>query len=415
MSDVIDADHLHHHYKPMRGRDPGEPHRVATPLELLFDLTFVIAFGLAASQLAHAIAEGHVGNGLLGFGFASFAICLAWSNFTWFASAYDTDDWVFRLATMAQMSGVLVFALGLPRMFASLEVDDGRIDIGIMVLGYVIMRMAMVFQWLRAARQDPSRRATCLLYAIGISVAQAGWFAMIFASFPPVATFAAIVALAGLELLLPWLAEHLHDGTPWHAHHVAERYSLFAIIAMGEGIVGTVASLSAVVDVHGWTLDTALVCVAGVGLTFAMWWTYYILPSGYVLHHHRRRGFTWAHTQLLIIASIVATGAGLHVAAYYLQHEAHIGAVATLLATAIPVAVFLLAIYGLYYYLVRRFDPFHLWLLIATVAVMVAAVGAAMSGVDMTACLCVLMLAPVVTVIGYEWRGHRHEAASLLH
>jgi len=67
----------------------------------------------------------------------------------------------------------------------------------------------------------------------------------------------------------------------------------------------------------------------------------------------------------------------------------------------------------LYYYLVRRFDPFHMWLLVATVAVMVAAVGAAVSGVDMTVCLCLLMLAPVVTVIGYEWRGHRHEAASL--
>ena len=44
----------------MSGRDPHEPHRVATPLELLFDLTFVIAFGVAASQLAHSLASGHV-------------------------------------------------------------------------------------------------------------------------------------------------------------------------------------------------------------------------------------------------------------------------------------------------------------------------------------------------------------------
>jgi low temperature requirement protein LtrA len=48
----------------MSGRDPHEPHRVATPLELLFDLTFVIAFGVAASQLAHMLASGHVGAGL---------------------------------------------------------------------------------------------------------------------------------------------------------------------------------------------------------------------------------------------------------------------------------------------------------------------------------------------------------------
>jgi low temperature requirement protein LtrA len=397
----------------MRGRDPNEPHRVATPLELLFDLTFVIAFGLAASQLAHALAEGHYANGLLGFAFAAFAVCLAWSNFTWFSSAYDTDDWIFRVATMTQMIGVLVFALGLPKMFASLEVDDGRVDVGIMVLGYVIMRLAMVFQWLRAAKQDPARRGPCLIYAIGISVAQVGWAALIIAHLPPVGTFLAIIALAGIELAQPWIAERLHDGTPWHAHHIVERYSLFAIIAMGEGIVGTVATLSAVVDVEGWSLDVALVCVAGVGLTFGMWWVYYVLPSAFVLHTHRRREFTWAYTQLLIITSIVATGAGLHVAAYYLQHKAHIGAVATLLATAVPVGVFLLAIYALYYYLVRRFDPFHLGLLVATIAVMVAAIAAAVAGVDMTVCLCLLMLAPVVTVVGYEWRGHRHEAASL--
>ena len=96
----------------MGGRDPLEAHRAATPLELLFDLTFVVSFGLAASQFAHALAEGHYADALIGFGFASFAICWAWTNFSWFASAYDTDDWIFRLATMVQMIGVLVLALG---------------------------------------------------------------------------------------------------------------------------------------------------------------------------------------------------------------------------------------------------------------------------------------------------------------
>src|ERR1700750_2527655 len=110
-----------HESRRMGGRDPHEAHRVATPLELLFDLTFVTAFSLAASQLAHALAKGHYAAGLLGFGFASFAICWAWINFSWFSSAYDTDDWIFRLVTMVQMIGVLVLAIGLPRMFVSLR------------------------------------------------------------------------------------------------------------------------------------------------------------------------------------------------------------------------------------------------------------------------------------------------------
>src|SRR5687767_3452152 len=163
----------------MGGRDRQETHRVATPLELLFDLTFVVSFGLAASQLAHALAEGHYASGLLGFGLASFGICWAWMNFSWFASAYDTDDWIFRIVTMVQMIGVLVLAIGLPRMFASIEHGE-HLDYSVMVLGYVIMRIALVFQWLRAARQDPARRRACVTYALVVSFAQLGWVGLIF-------------------------------------------------------------------------------------------------------------------------------------------------------------------------------------------------------------------------------------------
>jgi low temperature requirement protein LtrA len=72
----------------MGGRDPHEAHRTATPLELLFDLTFATSFAFAASQFAHALAEGHYTTALLGFALASFGICWAWINFSWFSSAY---------------------------------------------------------------------------------------------------------------------------------------------------------------------------------------------------------------------------------------------------------------------------------------------------------------------------------------
>jgi len=78
-----------HESRRMSGRNPHEAHRVATPLELLFDLTFATSFSLAASQLADAIAAGRFMAAWLGFSFASFAICWAWINFSWFSSAYD--------------------------------------------------------------------------------------------------------------------------------------------------------------------------------------------------------------------------------------------------------------------------------------------------------------------------------------
>src|SRR3954465_15701930 len=116
-------------HRPRRfsGRDPEEEHRASTPLELLFDLTIVVAFSTAADELAHFIAEGHAWAGTAGSTFASFAVSWAWVNYSWFASAYDTDDWLFRLATMVQMVGVIVLALGIPQMFASLE-RGGAID-----------------------------------------------------------------------------------------------------------------------------------------------------------------------------------------------------------------------------------------------------------------------------------------------
>ena len=404
---------LHHHSRRMGGRDPHETHRVATPLELLFDLTFVVAFGLAASHLAHALAEGHYAAGLLGFGFASFAICWAWINFSWFASAYDTDDWIFRIVTMVQMIGVLVLAIGLPRVFASIEHGE-HLDNSIMVLGYVIMRVALVFQWLRAAQQDSLRRRACVTYAIVVSLAQVGWVALIFLHLSIAATVVLIGIFALAELAGPVLAERKDGGTPWHAHHIAERHGLFAIIALGEGVVGTVAALSAVIEQQGWTRDAAFVGIAGTGLTFGLWWVYYMLPSAQILHAHRNRAFVWGCGQMLIVTAIVATGAGLHVAANFIEHKTHISPLAVVFTVAVPVGVFLGLIYALYYYLVRRFDPFHVWLLIATAAVVAVAVIAALSGISMAVCLVVLMLAPAVTVVGYEVRGYRHEAEALV-
>ena len=190
---------------------------------------------------------------LLGFGFASFGICWAWTNFSWFASAYDTDDWIFRIVTMVQMIGVLVLALGLPRMFASIEHGE-HFDTSIMVLGYVIMRVALVFQWLRAARQDPARRRACLTYAVVVSLAQVGWVALIFVPLSIRSPCPHASCSCSSNSRAPSLAERKDGGTPWHAHHIVERHGLFAIIALGEGVVGTVAALSAVVEQQGWTL-----------------------------------------------------------------------------------------------------------------------------------------------------------------
>lgn len=401
-----------HRIRAMSGRDPYEEHRVATPLELLFDLTFVIAFGIAANEFAHMLAENHVGAGLLGFSFATFAVCWAWINFSWFASAYDTDDWIYRVLTMLQMVGVIIMALGFPPMFKSIE-HGHNVDNRVMVAGYVVMRIALVAQWLRAARQDPEHRSACLAYATAVTVAQIGWIATIFLHTSVPVTLVVVALLIGVELLGPVIAETRKGGTPWHAHHITERYGLLTIIALGEGVVGTVASLSAVVSAQGWTFDAVFVVVAGVGLTFGMWWTYFIVPQAELLHAHRERSFLFGYLPVVTLGAIVATGAGLHAAAYYIEHHSKLSSVETVLSVAVPVATYIASIYLLYALLIRTVDAFHVLLLVVTAGVLVAAVWMADAGISMANCLLVVTLAPVVTVVGYELLGHRHAAEAI--
>jgi low temperature requirement protein LtrA len=412
---VSDAEHPptpSHRVRRMSGRDPHEQHRVATPLELLFDLTFVVAFGVSASEFAHMLAEDHIGAGLAAFAFCTFAICWAWINFSWFASAYDTDDWVYRLMTMLQMVGVIILALGIPPVYVSIE-EGEHLENRVMVAGYVVMRIALVGQWLRAANQDPDRRAACMTYAGFVVFAQIGWIGLIFAHTTVAITFALAAVLVIIEFAGPWLAETQLGGTPWHAHHIAERYSLLAIIALGEGVVGTVASLSAVVSHQGWTVDAVLVAVAGTGLTFGMWWVYFVIPGSDLLHAHRERSFSFGYLHIAVYGSIVATGAGLHVAAYYIEHHSKLGSVGTVLSVAIPVATYILSVYLLYMLLMRSWDAFHGLLIAGTAVVLVLAVVLALSGVSMAVCLLIVTLAPVVSVVGFELVGHRNAAEAI--
>src|SRR5262245_49372172 len=127
----------------MRPHDVNEEHRSATPLELLFDLVFVIAVARAAESLHHGLIEGHASQAVGTFLLVFFAIWWAWMNFTWFASAYDTDDVPYRIAVFVIMIGALIFAAGVGGFV-------GGTPSGVTTGGYVVMRVAMIALWLRA-------------------------------------------------------------------------------------------------------------------------------------------------------------------------------------------------------------------------------------------------------------------------
>lgn len=401
-----------HRLMRMSGRDPNEIGRSATPLELLFDLAFVVAFAQAGNAFAHLVAEEHLGPAIGGFLFTVVAICWAWINFAWFASGFDTDDWVFRALTIVQMAGAIVVALGVVPLFESID-HGGVLDNRVLVAGYIVMRVAMVAQWLRAASQSPAYRNTALTYAGSIFVAQVGWVGVAVAQTSSVALVVlASVVFYGIEMIGPIYAKR-RWGMPWNAEHIAERYGLLLIITLGEVILGTVAAVASAVEHVGWSQESILLVVAGTLLAFGIWWDYYIIPFAHFIERHRQRAWIFAYGHILIFASVAAFGGGIHVAAYVMEGEATIGVIGAVLSVAIPLAVFTVVYFGIYSLLMGRVDMLHVNLAVGMLAVLALGVVAAASGVSLGWSLLIIAAAPFVTVVVYESWGYRHVAADV--
>ncbi|MFI2211873.1 low temperature requirement protein A [Streptomyces sp. NPDC020141] len=322
----------------MTPRSRDEPHRAATPLELFFDLCFVVAVTQAGTQLVHSLAEGHPVTGFVGYCFVFFGVWWAWMNFTWFASAYDCDDVPYRIATLVQIAGVLVYAAGVPRAF-------GDNDWTVAVAGYLIMRLALTSQWLRAAAAEsgPARRVA-LTYAVGIMLCQAGWVALLFAPQASRHWLFPIVVVA--ELLVPPFAER-HRETPWHAHHIVERYGLFTLIVLGETMAASTVAVQSALDEHEAVAELLPIAAGGLLIVFSAWWIYFAVPA-----HERlisnRQALPWGYGHVLIFGSAAAIGVGMEVAVEHGVGVAHISSFAAGASVTVPTAVFLLTVWLLH-------------------------------------------------------------------
>jgi low temperature requirement protein LtrA len=322
---------------PLTGRSQDEEGRTATPLELFFDLVFVVAVAQVSNELHLGLAAGDIGRSVFQYVFVFGAIWWAWMAFTWFASAYDTDDVAYRLTVFVQLTGALVLAAGVPRAF---EHDDW----GIVLTGYVIMRLAAVTQWLRVARDDQAHRPAALRYAFAITVVQVAWIVLFLISEAP-QLYIGFSILFVIELLIPVWAEHAAP-TPWHREHIAERYGLFTIIVLGETILA--ASLAVTfITIDGLTVELVAVLLGGLVTVFAMWWLYFYRPVHELLTSFRT-AFQWGYGHLPMWGAAAAVGAGLALAIEHASGHGTLDAVASGYAVAIPVALYLVCLWLLH-------------------------------------------------------------------
>ncbi|MFF2651852.1 low temperature requirement protein A [Streptomyces sp. NPDC058045] len=324
--------------RTMAARPVDEPHRVASPLELLFDLCFVVAIAQAGAQLVHSLVEHHTGNGVLAYAMIFFAIWWAWMNFTWFASAYDNDDVAYRLVTFVQITGVLVLAAGVSRAFQ----DHEYLAVW---LGYAIMRLALSTQWLRASRgaHGPERRMA-VRYAVGVLICQIGWLGLLLLPVADRSWVFLVMALA--EMCVPVWAEH-GSRSAWHPHHISERYGLFTIIVLGETVAAATVAVKSGIDEHDALTRLLPIAAGGLLIVFSAWWIYFVVP----IHGHlrsSRRAFLWGYGHYLIFASAAAIGAGLEVSVEQTVGKTELSQLAASAAVTVPTAVFLFTVWALH-------------------------------------------------------------------
>lgn len=319
----------------MLPRDPAQAHRSASPLELFFDLVFVVAVSIASAQLHHALSHGDFLHGITSYLMIFFAIWWAWMNFTWFATSFDTDDWLYRVTTFVQMGGVLVMAAGIPNAF-----EHG--DFAIPVLGYIVMRIAMIAQWLRASRSAGALRSATRRYALGIAGVQVLWILFLLVPSGPM-QIVAFVAFALVEISVPVFAEH-RQQTPWHPHHITERYGLFTLIVLGESLL---ASANAIIDAISEVESLGpliAISVLTLMVTASLWWIYFWPP------HHRaistfRSSLRYGYTHYFVFAAAAAFSAGIEVEIDVLTGESHLSNIAASFTVTIPISLFLLGIW----------------------------------------------------------------------
>jgi len=318
----------------MRARDPHERGRTASTLELFFDLVFVVAVSVASSQVHHALTDAHILDGLAVYAVVFFGIWWAWMNFTWFATSFDTDDWLYRVLTIVQMGGVLVLAAGIEPAFT-------RHDFTVLILSYVVMRIAMVAQWLRASRAAGRSRRATLVYAGGIAVVQVFWLVQL--ALPAAISWIALIVLIAAEVAIPIIAERI-GSTPWHPHHITERYGLFTLILLGESLL---ASANAIIEtIHTGEHVPALVGVSALTLivTAALWWIYF-WPPHYRAISSFASSLRYGYIHYFVFAAAGALSAGVEIQIDAITGHTRLPAIGAAFTLSIPIAVFILGIW----------------------------------------------------------------------
>jgi low temperature requirement protein LtrA len=270
-----------------------------SPLELFFDLVFVLAITQCTALMANDPTWAGIGRGLVVLGL----LWWSWVGYAWITSVVDPDEGPARLVVFSAMAALLVASLAVPDAFGDLAL--------VFVLSYGLVRAAHITLFVLASRDDAGLRHSVIglaaSTAVGVGVLLAG--ALLEGGARTALWAAALVFDMGGPLVIDVSGWRLVPG------HFAERHGLILIVALGESIVAIGVGADAGVD--GGVIIAAVV---GMAVACALWWTYFdvtALAAGQRLAQEEsvpvrnrlaRDGYSYLHLPMVAAIVLVALG-----------------------------------------------------------------------------------------------------------
>jgi low temperature requirement protein LtrA len=271
-----------------------------TPLELFFDLVFVLAITRCTALMSHDQSWSGLTEGLL-------ILCVlwwAWVGYAWLTSVIDPEAGAVRGAIFVAMAALLIVSLSVQEAFDNLALT--------FALGIGVFRAAHIALFMLAGAEDEDLRRSVV--GLAVSTAVAVGILVLASFFDGLAQGALWVLAISLDMAGPYFFGS--EGWTLVPGHFAERHGLIVIIALGESIVAIGVGASGALD-----LGIGTAAVLGVFLAAALWWTYFDVvalisarrlgeaEAGRVRNELARDSYSYLH--LLLVAGIVLMAFGM--------------------------------------------------------------------------------------------------------
>jgi low temperature requirement protein LtrA len=357
-----------------------------TPLELFFDLVFVLAITQCTALMSHDQSWAGLAQGLLILG----VLWWAWVGYAWLTSVIDPEAEAVRGAIFVAMAALLIVSLCVQEAFDNLALT--------FALGIGVFRTAHIALFMLAGADDQDLRRSVIGLAGSTAVA-VGILAL-------ASLFDGLAqgALWALAIFLDMAGPYFFGAEGWKLvpGHFAERHGLILIIAIGESIVAIGVGASGALD-----LGIGTAAVLGVFLAAALWWTYFDVVAlisarrlgeaevGRVQNELARDSYSYIH--LLMVAGIVLIAFGMKVTiGHHSEHLHDVPAFALLGG----LAIYLLGLVAFRYRHIKTVNRQRLGL--AIVLLLLVPVATAVPALVSLA----LAVGLIWLMIGYEHRGY---------